>query len=533
MKRTAEELPTENAKRPRLNEDISADFLVAAQLNPFPTQQLAPVFMNNGKIPGNMSNREQRFLLQKALDIMPDDALADVSRRYQAEGHKKEKYKIAQTLFEDVRRLYIEKGLEAEKQIADLLEADRQQAMKVTGGSLNILFAPVGHGDCTIMKTPKGKILMIDCGSEGGMELKTAGKAYGENWERLRDSIKLVLGTEKRIHFLILTHPDQDHFNLLMKALPDSVQIERIYHSDEFGEYKIRESPNLKVEQDALSEWLVAHMHTDSERKAEWNPLSMIQQVTLRYSNPFDVNGEPGDKNPFIATTCSYKGENAIPIPAYQEKSNSPLNRLDANGGLLIWQEADLTVSILSSNVAEKHMSDDNSVKNRASVVVLVTAFGKKILICGDATFNTELELMARYPFLKARLKEGGTELERIFILRIGHHGSKRTSTQKRFADFLQAERAWISETTKSNHKSPALKVIKDLWAHVADVKAHDLYFWTGTDDSDYTNHQLSKCAGATLEEISFTNQNISGYLKKGVFLTATSQDALIVIPES
>jgi hypothetical protein len=211
-------------------------------------------------------------------------------------------------------------------------------------------------------------------------------------------------------------------------------------------------------------------------------------------------------------------------IPANYDANNpNQMDCLDEDGGLLIWAEATCRVSILSSNVNQEHVRDSSNAENRGSVVVLIKSFDKKILICGDATFNTEKELITRY----------GDKIANIDVLRVGHHGSSVTSSQKEFISHVKAKMAWISESRKSAYHSPSFEVIKRLWEHAdAGAAPHDLYFWNGNAYSGFQHYQLSECAGKSLVgsdgTLTFTPDLITSYFRKHVYLTAAPPNELI-----
>ena len=72
----------------------------------------------------------------------------------------------------------------------------------ITGTQLlEIHFIKVGQGDCTLVKTPNGKSILVDCGSIGGL--------FDEH--RVKQYIDNVLGANPEIDLLVVTHPDGDH----------------------------------------------------------------------------------------------------------------------------------------------------------------------------------------------------------------------------------------------------------------------------------------------------------------------------------
>src|SRR5262249_38613377 len=68
-----------------------------------------------------------------------------------------------------------------------------------------VVFMDAGQGDCTLIVYPDGSLTLVDCGST-----KSGSAALGE--------IKTVIDRKfqnKELLTVVLTHPDEDHYNLL------------------------------------------------------------------------------------------------------------------------------------------------------------------------------------------------------------------------------------------------------------------------------------------------------------------------------
>ena len=82
-----------------------------------------------------------------------------------------------------------------------------------SGGGLaaefTFVFVGIGQGDCCLVKCPNGKIIMVDCGSSNDSQ------SLGESWEAisLLRTPQWCGGKKNKLEALILTHPDQDHYN--------------------------------------------------------------------------------------------------------------------------------------------------------------------------------------------------------------------------------------------------------------------------------------------------------------------------------
>lgn len=85
-------------------------------------------------------------------------------------------------------------------------------------GPLTLHFIDVGQGDSTLIACPNGKNILIDAGSTSGVSA-----------DIVREHLVNALNhRELRIHSLIITHPDADHYNLLHDLLID-IPIEKAF----------------------------------------------------------------------------------------------------------------------------------------------------------------------------------------------------------------------------------------------------------------------------------------------------------------
>ena len=74
-----------------------------------------------------------------------------------------------------------------------------------THGLLSVYALPVGQGDCTVIQCPNGNIVVVDCGSSGGLGLKP---------HQIKDFLHSQMD---KVVAIIITHPDRNHFNYLDK----------------------------------------------------------------------------------------------------------------------------------------------------------------------------------------------------------------------------------------------------------------------------------------------------------------------------
>src|SRR5262249_43011768 len=75
-------------------------------------------------------------------------------------------------------------------------------AARPEAAELRVTFVAVGHGGCTLLETPNGRVLLYDAGAMGGPEVTRRHIAPYLWWRGHR-----------RIDELFLSHADLDHFN--------------------------------------------------------------------------------------------------------------------------------------------------------------------------------------------------------------------------------------------------------------------------------------------------------------------------------
>jgi beta-lactamase superfamily II metal-dependent hydrolase len=462
-------------------------------------------FADTGTIPNSLHPEQVVELIEKIQEVITK---AEYERREKSYNQNSTQHDLVTRTIDEFNSYYDGLVAEMEKEIAAVISAKQKQALSVTKGALNILFIPVGHGDCTVIQTPGGVTFMIDCGSSGGfdVDVKEGKVVEGSGKEaearailRVRQSISLMLKSGTHLDFLILTHPDKDHYNKLRRvfAKDKPLTIGQIYHSATFSKY-------------GEQTWFTGKMFSDNKLLKGNVAKKMIKQVFLRYDS---IIADGASLN-FVLKLQYLDANGSEDIPPYDDKNPGALNQADKNGGLLIWAEPNCRVSILSSNANQEHVKDCSTAENRGSIVVFIEAFGKKILICGDATLNTEEELIKRY----------GSKIDKVHVLRVGHHGSGVTSSGDKFIKQFKPEEAWISEGIDSSFHSPSIEVIKRLWDQVGSSEnGQDIYFWSGGNNTGYSRYQLKDCAGHTVGGVTFTKDLVKDYLKKRVYLTATS----------
>ena len=285
-------------------------------------------------------------------------------------------------------------------------------------GKAAITFVNMGMGDCTLITTPNGVRIMIDCGSDAMADVRVpAAKSNKIDAEtHIRNTIfgKTFLNGADFIHLLFLTHPDADHYNKLKTILePLNARFGIVYYG---GTEKIESFAGL-----GGSSYL---------KTAAGATGASLRKITYREEKKLSGSD--------IKITRTINGKD---LPGSGQKDTFSKEYIDpATKAMVIYYEDNFRVSVLAGNVTgiwatgedgnETFMKDNVLAKgnkemrltatpqNVRSLVILVECFNKKVLICGDATAITEKFVTENFL----------TQLGKIDILRMGHHGSPTSS---------------------------------------------------------------------------------------------------------
>lgn len=98
------------------------------------------------------------------------------------------------------------------------------------------------------------------------------------------------------------------------------------------------------------------------------------------------------------------------------------------------------------------HPNEPTLAGNDASIVLMLTAYGKRVLLTGDLEESGEKQILENYP------------LPQVDIVKIGHHGSK-TSTSEEWLRALRPREAVISVGKLNRYHHPHPEVIQRLEA--------------------------------------------------------------------
>jgi len=139
-----------------------------------------------------------------------------------------------------------------------------------------------------------------------------------------------------------------------------------------------------------------------------------------------------------------------------------------------IFDSGEVNVWIVAADIK------DGTDKNSRSIVLLVSFGNFDLLLTGDATFATENAILARYD---------GWWLD-VECLKLGHHGSKWTSTSDAWVNVVMPEMAIASASLAPMHGHPHKDLRTRLEAKTIAATPHRIRWWTssssGTTVTDY-----------------------------------------------
>lgn len=339
-------------------------------------------------------------------------------------------------------------------------------------GNCYVTFINVGMGDCTIVTTPKGKRILIDCGSSSLSDVildpdwDASTHPSAEGYIRLPFLDDRFLNGGDSIDILFLTHPDEDHHNKLKEILePMDIKAGIVYFGGAATIEAYTSSAYIK-EISSAEDNLIRRIVLCEEDELEEDKVIITNTINGRELGNAGTPDTLGDEfvDPDTNATVIYQEEN--------EDDNSidfEISVLAANV-TGIWNDDNSTFVVDDTAIKKAgEMKRDGTSQNKGSLIVLIYCFQEYVLVCGDATAVTE----------QFAVKHFSSLLEKVDHLRLGHHGSP-TSSSKRFLRTMKYKRtAEVSTGGKETrlHQLPKTRIIELVAGMVNDgAPLHDIY---------------------------------------------------------
>ncbi len=346
-------------------------------------------------------------------------------------------------------------------------------------GKLYVQFVNIGMGDCTLITTPKGVKILIDCGSDSLSDVTSLIPNYnelvnGSAAQIVGNALKsdLFLNGTSTIEIMILTHPDADHHNMLQTILSTvpNISVNMLYYGGAENIEAFTSSAYIKqIAGTTASNLRMVKLREEEELDGD------DDIVVTKSINNKDITDNAGIANQIGK---EFINPNTGEIVLYYEdntdkQSNFKLSILASNA-TGVWSNGNFVKN--DANIKPGNQPKlDATEPNKRSMVVSAECFDVKSLICGDATAVTERFMLDYF----------GDLLEGVHKLRLGHHGSP-TSSSVEFIEKLTAMNQAIASTggrTTRVHFLPKREVLSLYVGHVpTNAGAHNIWAY---DDGD------------------------------------------------
>ena len=294
----------------------------------------------------------------------------------------------------------------------------------IADGDLAVSFMAIGNGDCIFIKTPAGSVIVLDCGT------RSQPKSDLSYRKRIQDTFKnsfLKAGVSKKktlpdLKALILTHPDQDHYNQLVPIIePNIGKIQHLFHSADLTAYKAPPRADKTAVTPAPGRKVVKAPRIEAKTEEFLRTKTTIKNRVTIHAKQVKL------------TTTGATG--TLPYTVDVAKKSIKILDEDWNGNkceiiLLAGEVSDATQTnreVLATETRPGQKFTDKRDRyakplkrgtgtdsNAGSIVTLIKAYGKKILLCGDATYLAEIFLLQNH-------KE---TIRNVELAQMEHHGS-------------------------------------------------------------------------------------------------------------
>lgn len=272
--------------------------------------------------------------------------------------------------------------------------ANSSKSVKVlpsaTGTAFTFYSNYMGQGDCTMIKCPDGKVIVIDCGSAGGLTADDLQSARNHLRE-IASKGKNNNPTQLEIEALIITHIDQDHWN----------KIKSVFDAGGKDEKNVLNDTKVKINRVFVNTRLESqYPGTTPEISYALNPHKFdchgdIYEITIN-------NKERSVKYFKKDNTDQTKpNDSRGPNSSFEIKANTVENiHVDPA------KESKWSIKIIAGNVGSE--------QNAKSLVTFISYGNQKAMIGGDATEPTEDFVVTQY----------GAAVKNVNIQQIHHHGA-------------------------------------------------------------------------------------------------------------
>jgi beta-lactamase superfamily II metal-dependent hydrolase len=332
---------------------------------------------------------------------------------------------------------------------------------------LSIQILDVGQGDGIYIEFPNGKNMLVDLGStkpsKGYKVASTDALKYLGEQTRFAQP-------DQTLDFLVVTHADSDHYNLLPTFIstykPD---IRYLLHAGKPEDYKSDFRKWLDLVVQANQSVPVASGFPTIIREPKRTPFGL--NFTTEVATV--IEGQPGVTDPEMAIRNAFGG---------------------------------VEVVIMAINTVGTSKSDHGWMTNTTSIVLWLRYAGRTVMLAGDATVDTENAIMRAVRGMSKRKSpdEEGPATEPVTqlltdVLKVGHHGSARTSSQPDWIQWMKPEFVFISSDRhgsldadlKTQYRLPQELTIDIIRANTQLATASEHGYVSSYDPEDYAGYKV------------------------------------------
>jgi beta-lactamase superfamily II metal-dependent hydrolase len=323
----------------------------------------------------------------------------------------------------------------------------------------------MGQGDCTLIRCPDGKMVMIDCGSTAGFAtqyVKIVGDAVRHpDWAG---------GNGMVINALILTHTDADHHNQVVKVLGATTLTDK--DGKTLASYK-----KLAVDQIYFS-WSpenggpLKYYKAAALNKNVYNhyfSTSQLYDVTIGRTGVADNCKKWFEADGFKAgATGNISGPGRRQVLFSGTTPKGKAWRISLIAGNVTFTTG-APFAALGKDESGADFYESSTEPNARSLITLLEIGAQKALFCGDATFSTENLLVTAQSDL----------ISNPDLVLAPHHGSEAASSTA-FTGAVKAKRVVVSAGLREHkHKHPRATSLQRWIAQATPTAAsHDLDYW-------------------------------------------------------
>ena len=274
----------------------------------------------------------------------------------------------------------------------------------ISGSNFYVEYLDVGQGNCSFVRLPDGKTILIDSGSD----------MYAETVEEFLKGRGV-----STLDYVIATHADADHIGAF-SYLFDKFEVKNVLRPFQIA----GTGTNLENFEVYKDEDLAAAYNLIVEREGKSNSISRVTTVAYKnfITSIYSETYLEGNERKSCSVSVFYDGL-VVSGNGYELEFFAPFVRDDA---------IDLSDYSKTGGFATKGYAADES--NGSSAIFLLSVCGSTFLFTGDAPFSDSAghgEGYEEVDFVNSLTSAERQKLSDVSVYLAGHHGSKYSSGEE------------------------------------------------------------------------------------------------------